>query len=212
MRWIDGENATAASLTDLEAAARSLGDFVLVLRSAGADGAPHGGYRALGLPGRDADTREAIDQISYIGGMTENGDEDKQEITPEVGSPLDACREGGADHDRDWGPLHDAMPVEHCDGFGWAYRVEWNSEVIEVYKHGITRAWLHLDHSGHAYFSRDSPKFPDGSYENVPVQLAVDAAFSGIEDLGYTRETAYPTEHSDGRRSAARDVGSAIVS
>ena len=52
LRWIEGTNANAVSLNDLDVAAEALGDFVVALRSVPTDGAPRSGsYRGFGLAG-----------------------------------------------------------------------------------------------------------------------------------------------------------------
>lgn len=64
LRWIDGENATASALRDLDAAAAVLGEFVVALRSIDTADGPTGNYRGRGLAERDEPTRRAIGQVS----------------------------------------------------------------------------------------------------------------------------------------------------
>ena len=42
--WIEGENATRASLSDLNRAAERLGEFVLAMRTISTNGAPNDHY------------------------------------------------------------------------------------------------------------------------------------------------------------------------
>lgn len=63
LSWIPGDNATPASLSDLNRTAEQLGEFVLALRKVGTEGAPDGSYCGHGLAGRDADARRAIGQL-----------------------------------------------------------------------------------------------------------------------------------------------------
>jgi aminoglycoside phosphotransferase (APT) family kinase protein len=58
--WIEGENATQASLSDLNRAANRLGEFVLAMRAIGTIGAPNDHYRGKGLGAVDADARRYI--------------------------------------------------------------------------------------------------------------------------------------------------------
>ncbi len=60
---IRGDNATSATLSDLNRTAEQLGEFVLALRKVGIEGAPDGSYRGHGLAGSDADARRAINQL-----------------------------------------------------------------------------------------------------------------------------------------------------
>ncbi len=132
--------------------------------------------------------------------MTDHTEEDRQRLILEASRFVDAFREWNASQEPDWGPLHDALPIKHCDGFMWMFRVVWSGELIQVYKHGITRRSLHLDNSGHAYLYRGD------RYEEVPVGDAVDRVFEDIEEMGYTRETPYTEEY---RREKYRRAGEA---
>jgi hypothetical protein len=132
-------------------------------------------------------------------------EEERQQFILEMSRVADQLRDRLATHEPDWGPLHDALPLKHCDGFMYMYRVEWEGAVIEVYKHGITRGWLHLDHDGRAYFYR-SP-----GYIEVPVPVAVDRAFDDIEEMGFTRETPYTREYRDEKHRKARELGWTII-
>lgn len=137
--------------------------------------------------------------------MTEHTDEDQQRLILEASRLLDSYREWSAAEEPDWDPLHQALPIEHCDGFMWMYRVGWEGEVIEVYKHGITRMSLHLDHSGHAYLYRGD------YYEEIPVTDAVDGVFEDIEEMGFTRKTPYTEEYRREKHRRARDLGWTII-
>jgi len=137
--------------------------------------------------------------------MTEHSDEDQQRFILQASRLLDSYREWNAAQDVDWDPLHEALPIEHCDGFMWMYRVAWKTDVIEVYKHGITRRSLHLDHSGHAYLYRGD------FYEQIPVTEAVDRVFEDIGEMGFTRETPYTQEYIREKHRRARELGWTII-
>jgi len=141
----------------------------------------------------------------YVGTMKEHNDEDQQRFILEASRFLDSYREWSAAQEIDWDPLHDALPMEHCDGFMWMYRVTWKTEVIEVYKHGITRMSLHLDHSGHAYLYRGD------TYKRIPVKEAVDRVFEDIETMGFSRKTPYTEEYRREKHRRAREQGWTII-
>lgn len=113
---------------------------------------------------------------------------ERQRLILEASRAVDAVRKQHASLEPNWDVLHDAVPIEHCDGFMWMSRVVWKAEVIEVYKHGITRRSLHLDHSGNAY------RYRRGRFAKIPVGIAVERVFMGIEEQGWTRETPYTEE------------------
>ncbi len=138
--------------------------------------------------------------------MIDDAEEDRQHFILEASRAIDAFRERNASQEPDWYPLHDAVPIEHCDGFMWMYRLAWKREVIEVYKHGITRRSLHLDHSGHAYLYRRN------RYKEIPVGEAVDRAFEDIEKFGCTRETPYTEEYRREKYRRASEAGWTIIS
>ncbi len=132
-------------------------------------------------------------------------DEEQQRLILQVSRLLDTYRVWNASQESDWDPLHDALPLEHCDGFMWMYRVAWEGECIEVYKHGITRRSLHLDHSGRAYLYRRK------GYKKIPVDTAVDRVFEGIEEFGCTRATPYTEDYKREKYRQARKLGWTII-
>jgi hypothetical protein len=132
-------------------------------------------------------------------------EEERQAFILEMSRALDEMRELYASHEPDWGPLHDALPLKHCNGFMFMYHDEWEGRVIEVYKHGITRRSLHLDHDGRAYFYRG------GGYLEVPVVEAVDYLFEGIEEMGFTRKTPYSEEYRRQKYKKAKEMGWTVI-
>jgi hypothetical protein len=132
-------------------------------------------------------------------------EEERQQFILEMSRVLDEFRERCASFEPDWGPLHDALPLKHCDGFMFMYRDEWDGRVIEVYKHGITRRWLHLDHDGCGYF------YSRGGYIEVPVVEAVDYVFEDIEEMGITRKTPYTEEYRRQKHKKAREMGWTVI-
>jgi hypothetical protein len=86
--------------------------------------------------------------------------------------------------DPDWAPLEAALPIEECAGFMWMYRAQFDGAPIEVYRHAITRRWLHLGHDGTAFGWSER----DG-YRPISVDAAIEHVFEGLAELGATRET-----------------------
>ncbi len=138
--------------------------------------------------------------------MTNEAEEDRQGFILEISRKMDAFREEHLSDEPDWDPLHATLPLEHCDGFMWMYRTELEDETIEHYKHGITRRYLHLDHSGHAYLYR-SPE-----YVETPVGIAVEIVFADLASMGATRETAYNEAYVLEKHRKAREMGWTIIS
>ncbi len=138
--------------------------------------------------------------------MTATNEEDRQRFILEISRKMDAIREEHLSDEPDWDPLHAALPMKHCNGFMWMYRVPWNDETIEAYKHGITRRYLHLDHSGRAYLYR-----PD-EYVETPVGIALELVFADLASMGATRETPYNEEYVREKHRKAREMGWTIIS
>jgi hypothetical protein len=106
----------------------------------------------------------------------------------------------------DWGPLHIALPLDWCDGFMWMYRVTQDDATIELYKHGITRRYLNLDQSNHAY------RYTGDGYVQIPVADAIDGVFEEIEGMGWTRETRYDEEFVAEKHRQLREAGWTVIS
>lgn len=138
--------------------------------------------------------------------MTHVSEEESQRLILDISRKLDAISETVLVGDSDWDPLHDVLPMKHCNGFMWMYRSTWNEETVEVYKHGITRRYLHLDHNGRAY------EYHSDRYVEIPVDDAVDHVFENIEEMGATRETRYNEEYVREKHRRARELGWTIIS
>ncbi len=138
--------------------------------------------------------------------MTDISEEERQRLILDLSRKVDAFRDEYLSGEPDWDPLHAALPMKHCDGFMWMYRTEWSGETIEHYKHGITRRYLHLDHSGHAYLYR-----PDEYIETTP-GIAVEFVFAGIESMGATRETGYNEAYIREKHRKMREMGWTVIS
>jgi hypothetical protein len=105
----------------------------------------------------------------------------------------------------DWDPLHVVLPLEWCDGFMWMYRLQEGDAVIEMYKHGITRRYLMLDQHNRAY------RYAGDGHLQIPVAVAVERVFEGIEEMGWTRETAYDEEFVAEKHRQFREAGWTVI-
>ena len=144
--------------------------------------------------------------MAYVAAMTAINEEDRQELILELSRKMDAFREEHLSDEPDWDPLHAVLCTEHCAGFMWMHRTDWRGETIQHYKHGITRRYLHIDHSGHAYL------YSNGEYVETPVGIAVEIVFADITSMGATRETAYNETYVLEKHRKAREMGWTIIS
>jgi hypothetical protein len=87
----------------------------------------------------------------------------------------------------------------------WMTRVEQDGAVIELYKHGITRRHINLDHDGGAY------QYNGLGYDPVALDIAIGRVFDGLEDMGWTRETDYNDELVAAKYKALRDAGWTVI-
>jgi hypothetical protein len=109
------------------------------------------------------------------------------------------------DDEPNWDPLHVVLPLEWCDGFMWMFRVEEGDAVIEMYKHGITRRYLMLDQHNRAW------RYTGDGHVQIPVALAVERVFEEIEEMGWTRETAYNEEFVAEKHRQLREAGWTVI-
>lgn len=105
----------------------------------------------------------------------------------------------------DWDPLHNVLPMAWCDGFMWMYRVDEDGAIIEMYKHGITRHYLMLDQYNRAY------RYDGTGHVQIPVALAVERVFEGLEEMGYSRETRYDEEFVAEKHRKLREAGYTVI-
>lgn len=107
--------------------------------------------------------------------------------------------------DPEWEPLHVVLPLDWCDGFMWMFRVTQGDATIELYKHGITRRYLNLDQFNRAY------QFNGKDYDPVPVAIAIERAFEGIDESGWTRQTGYDEEFVAEKHRLLREEGWTVI-
>ena len=106
-------------------------------------------------------------------------------------------------HEPDWGPLEKALPYEWCGGFMFMGY----SGVIRVYKHGLTRKHLYLDPDGNAYSYVRSTK----RYIRHNLHMAIEEAFEGLDETGYTRDTPYDDDVRAERAERLADAGWTMI-
>lgn len=109
-----------------------------------------------------------------------------------------------------WGPLEATVPMEHLAGFMWMARIEQDGTTIEAYKHGITRSYLNIDHTGQCWKYIRDPEEGD-RHIKVDTDIALRDVFDGIEDMGWTRETAYDEEFIRAKHEALREAGWEVI-
>lgn len=110
---------------------------------------------------------------------------DKHEKILALSRLLDQWAAENLGDDPDWKPLEAVLPMEWCGGFMWMNRVVCEGVVIELYKHGITRQYLNLDREGGAR------RWTGKGYEPMPLDVAIEHAYEGIEEIGWDRTTKY---------------------
>ena len=103
----------------------------------------------------------------------------------------------------DFVPLAKAIPGTWLQAFMWMGRTSESNGAIEVYKHGITRRYLLLDHNGNA--------FRPTSLEPTSIWEAIESVYDGLELTSYSRETPYTTSIVAERSRALRAAGWKVV-
>ncbi len=131
---------------------------------------------------------------------------DRDEMILRVSRAVDRWAEQHLGDDPDWGPLEAAIPREWCGGFMWMNRTTFEGTTIELYKHGITRRYLNLDHDGGAW------RYVHPRFEPVPLPEAVDNVFCGLEAMGYDRTTVYDDEFIRRKHAELRAAGWTVIS
>lgn len=122
-----------------------------------------------------------------------------QELQPEIAKLM---RSYGA-HEPDWAPLEKVLPYEECGGFMFMGYVG----EIRMYKHGFTRRYLNLDPEGNAY----GYIAKTNGYVRLPLDMAIDEVFWGIEECGVRRSTPYSDEEQAKRQKAMEEAGWTVI-
>lgn len=128
-------------------------------------------------------------------------------LASKVAWALDRLRDRSLTVEPDWEPLERVLPADWCGGCMWMTRAVQRKAVIELYKHGITRRFLNLDHRGGAwrYVSASN------TYRPQPLTVAVEWVYRDIEVLGAERSTVYDTAYISARNRKLRDRGWEVV-
>jgi hypothetical protein len=131
--------------------------------------------------------------------------EESHEQALAISRIVDQVSEEFLGDDPHWGPLHTVLPLEWCDGFMWMYRLAQDDAVLEHYKHGITRRYLVIDQNHRTYV------YNGDTYDLIPVALAVERVFEGIEEMGWTRHTRYDEEFVTEKHRQWREAGWTVI-
>lgn len=110
-----------------------------------------------------------------------------------------------------WEPLQAVLPAEELGG--WMYMGHTalgDGTPLFMYKHGITRRYLHLTATGQAYLYRPGPA-GGASYGQIPLEAAIERAYADLEALGESRTTAYNEEYRRARNAAMVAAGWTVV-
>ena len=75
-----------------------------------------------------------------------------------------------------------------------------------MYRHAITRHWLHLGHDGTAYWWSER-----SGYQELPIDEAIEKVFAGLEEAGYTRRSS-GADYLAERDAAAAAHGWTVIS
>lgn len=107
-----------------------------------------------------------------------------------------------------WEPLHLSIPEKWRDGFMWMYAdLNDRGNVIEHYKHGITRHYLHIDQDQNFY-----KYVGDKNYRSITKQIAINQVFEGLTSMGWSRNTPYNQEFICARNKGLSDNGYKVIS
>lgn len=120
---------------------------------------------------------------------------------------LDRFRAEHLSGDPDWKPLESVLPAEWWGGFMWMSRVIQGETVIELYKHGITRRYLNLDHDGGAW----RYDHQENVYRPELLSMAIESVYEEIELCGADQSTDYDTAYIATHNRALRDQGWEVV-
>lgn len=120
---------------------------------------------------------------NQIGLMTEMSRDELIEKLQEVAGEMGEIMRSFGAHEPDWAPLEKALPLKWCGGFMFmGYH-----KGIRMYKHGFTRYYLFLDEDANAYsYDADTE-----TYERIPLPMAIELVFDGLEEMGYKRSSPY---------------------
>ena len=73
-------------------------------------------------------------------------------------------------------------------------------------RHGITGRYLNLDRFNRAY------RYTEDGYVQIPVALAIEDVFDGLEEMGWSRETRYDEEFGAEKHRLLREAGYTAIS
>ncbi len=100
-----------------------------------------------------------------------------------------------------WKPLEERLGRDRCAGFMYMGRLNG----INLYKHGIVRAYLNLDDLGECFAYRDS------RFEKTDFALELAKLEARLEELGETLRSVYDEDYIARKDEALRRAGIPMV-
>ena len=101
-----------------------------------------------------------------------------------------------------WKPLEDRLGTARCAGFMFMGR----TNGINLYKHGISRSYLHLDDDGNCYRAGKPGCYVPADFEQELAELE-----KLLNGLGATLETSYDESFITQKREALRQHGVSLL-
>jgi len=100
-----------------------------------------------------------------------------------------------------WKPLEEKLGPQRCTGFMYMGRLNG----INLYKHGIARAYLNLDDAGQCFVYRET------RFERADFATELSDLESRLAQLGETLETVYDDSYIARKQESLRDAGISLV-
>jgi hypothetical protein len=133
---------------------------------------------------------------------------DQTQITRAIDKAAELARADFRTDGPVWAPLEAVLPAAELDG--WMYMGQTTTTAgtpVFMYKHGITRRYLHLDATCRAYRYDGRT----GAYSLADLDERIGHAYADLAALGASRSTAYNDEYIAARNAALAAAGWAVV-
>ena len=101
-----------------------------------------------------------------------------------------------------WKPLEDRLGAARCAGFMFMGR----TNGINLYKHGISRSYLHLDDDGNCYRAGKPGCYVPADFEQELAEME-----KLLKGLGATLETSYDESFITQKREVLRQHGVSLL-
>lgn len=123
---------------------------------------------------------------------------------------VDSLRDG--DDAPNWQPLENALPENEWGGWMWMYRSVQDGTVIEHYKHGISRCYLHVDYAGVCYsYSAARQDAGQNAYKPTSLQGTLAKHYWCLGEMGVSRTQDYDDAYRRARDQALAEKGYATL-